>query len=121
MMKAVVAITTAILLSSTIAVAQRAPAGACAADIKAQCAGIQPGAGRIRACLKEHLADLSQPCQERLARLAAIHKACAADVKQTCAGVKPGRGRIAACLKGALANLSEPCKEAFLQGASGGK
>jgi hypothetical protein len=31
----------------------------CASDIKTLCAGIQPGEGRIKACIKSHLIDLS--------------------------------------------------------------
>jgi len=88
-------------------------------DVKAQCAGVNPGEGRIRACLQTHLKDLSEPCQ-KLALKAATAKACAADVKQNCAGTKPGRGRIQACMKDHLADVSEPCKEA-LAGAAVGK
>ena len=29
-------------------------ARACVADVKAQCAGVQPGGGRIRDCIKTH-------------------------------------------------------------------
>jgi hypothetical protein len=92
---------------------------ACASDVKAQCAGVNPGEGRIRACIKTHLKDLSEPCQ-KLALKAAAGKACAADVKQNCAGTKPGRGRIQACMKDHLADVSESCKEA-LAGAAAGK
>src|SRR5450759_2785613 len=49
---------TALLLSGSVVVAQ--PAGKpCVGDIKTQCAGIQPGEGRIKACIKSHLTDLS--------------------------------------------------------------
>ena len=41
--------------------------GACAADIKKYCADIQPGEGRISACVKEHFNDLSDACKVRLA------------------------------------------------------
>ena len=46
---------------------QQATKGACVADIKEKCVGVEPGQGRIGACIKEHLAELSQPCQARLA------------------------------------------------------
>ena len=51
----------------TAAAPQQATKGACVADIKEKCAGVEPGQGRIGACVKEHLAELSQPCQARLA------------------------------------------------------
>jgi hypothetical protein len=121
MMKTILAIGTAVLLFVPVAMAQpRGTAGACATDITEKCAGVEPGEGRIKACVKEHFTELSEPCQERLARVAAVGKACAADVKQSCADVKPRRrGRIQACIKGVLGNLSEPCKDALAQAVAG--
>ncbi len=51
---------------------QGAPGGqavrqACAADYKAFCSGVQPGGGRIVACLKQNAANLSSGCQKALA------------------------------------------------------
>jgi hypothetical protein len=110
----------AMLLPCTTASAElRGVVRACVSDVTAQCAGVNPGEGRIRACIKTHLKDLSEPCQ-KLALKAAAVKACAADVKQNCAGTKPGGGRIQACMKDHLADVSEPCKEA-LAGAAVGK
>ncbi len=109
-----------LLLPCSTALAElRGVVRACVSDVKAQCAGVNPGEGRIRACIKTHLKDLSEPCQ-KLALKAATAKACAADVKQNCAGTKPGGGRIQACMKDHLADVSEPCKEA-LAGAAVGK
>src|SRR6266853_832968 len=94
-----------ILLSATGANAQqRAIAQACAADIKSHCAGVQPGGGRIRACIKEHFKELSEPCQTGLTRVAAIGKVCASDIKTSCAGAKPGGGEVASCIKAHLAD-----------------
>jgi hypothetical protein len=107
------------LAISGAAAQQRELAKACAADIKAQCAGVQPGAGRIRACIKDHFKDLSEPCQAGLMKVAEIGKACKADVKQNCAGVKPGGGRIAACMKTHMNDLSEACKDALTMAAAG--
>src|SRR6266516_404901 len=110
MMKSLIAIGTAVLLSATVAMAQqRGQAGACAADIKEKCAGVHPGQGRISACVKEHLTEFSEPCQARLAKGAAVGKACKADVKESCTGKRRGRGRLVACMKEALGNLSDPC------------
>jgi hypothetical protein len=41
---------------------------ACRNDVEALCQGIQPGGGRILACLKAHEAELSGPCKAVLAR-----------------------------------------------------
>jgi hypothetical protein len=110
MMKGLIAVGTAALLSITVATAQQRE---CSADIKAKCAGVKPGEGRISACVKEHLKEFSEPCQDRLAKIAATGNACKADVKEKCAGKKLSKIRVAACLKEALGNLSDQCKDAI--------
>lgn len=40
---------------------------ACRADYKTYCAGVQPGGGRIRACLEQNRANLSAECRASLA------------------------------------------------------
>jgi hypothetical protein len=118
MLKNLLAVGAVLSLTATGAAAQqRAAARACAADIKTLCADVQPGDGRVRACVKDHFNELSGPCQAVLTRAAAIGKTCAADVKQNCAGVKPGRGRLVACVKEHIADLGEPCKDALAQAA----
>jgi hypothetical protein len=99
---------------------QRVVTRICTSDLSARCGVVRGDRSQIRTCVKEHLKDLSAPCQASLARLAAINKACAADVKQTCASVKPGHGRVEACLQSALADLSDACKDALAQVAAGG-
>src|ERR1700693_2248312 len=37
---------------------------ACASDVQKLCAGVQPGGGRIVACLKEHKDSLSDRCKQ---------------------------------------------------------
>lgn len=37
---------------------------ACETDIQALCAGVQPGGGRILACLKEHKDKVSDGCKK---------------------------------------------------------
>ncbi len=72
MSKLSIAAVAAILLSlSTMgAMAQSAAArailGACKGDIKAFCAAVVPGEGRIKGCMKQHLPELSEPCKEAL-------------------------------------------------------
>src|ERR1700735_3135745 len=88
----------ALLLSGSAAVAQQA-GKPCAGDIKTLCAGIEPGEGRIKACIKSHLTGLSPACEERLLTVAVTGKACKTDITNLCAGVVPGTGGIRACIK----------------------
>jgi hypothetical protein len=114
-----VAIAMLLLPCSTVLAAElRGVAKACVGDVKTQCAGVKPGEGRIRECIKTHVKDLSEPCQKFLLKAVTV-KTCASDVKQNCAGTKPGGGRIQACMKAHLADVSEPCKEALARSAAG--
>lgn len=120
MLKNILAVGAIVLLSATSAMAQQSTvAKACAADIKTKCADVQPGEGRVRACIKSHVSELSAPCQAVLAKAAAFGKVCGDDIKKICADVKPGGGRIVACMKSHLADVSEPCKDAMTQAAAG--
>ena len=111
---------TALLLSGAVAVAQEA-GKPCAGDIKTLCAGIQPGEGRIKACIRSHLTDLSPTCQDRVLTVAVTRKVCKTDVTKLCAGIVPGTGGIRACMKLHMAELSDPCKDAMSQTAAGRK
>ena len=44
----------------------RTIARACAGDIERLCAGVPPGEGRIKACIKAHITELSAPCFDTL-------------------------------------------------------
>jgi hypothetical protein len=63
-----------VALSATAAFAQGGPhgeeakaiLGACKQDIKQFCSQVPPGEGRIKACMKAHLHELSEPCKEAL-------------------------------------------------------
>ena len=100
-----------LLLPSSMASAEMT--GACLGDAKSLCAGIQPGGGKIRDCLKSHVKDLSDDCQ------AVVLKACADDVKKYCADTKPGEGRVEACMKAHVADVSDACKVAMANEAAG--
>jgi hypothetical protein len=120
MLKTASIIGTILLLLGTAAMAQqRAAARACAADIKTLCAGVQPGEGRIRACIKGHFSELSTPCQAVLLTTAVVGKACRDDVKKLCADVKPGHGQVLACVKTHLTEVSDPCKDALARAPAG--
>ena len=122
MMKNIMAIGAVVLLSAPVAMAQERSVGVCVADIKAKCPGVQPGEGRIRDCVKTHVAEFSDPCKERLARVAEISKACAGDIKENCAGKERGRGSVRACIQKSIANIkSDQCKEALAQAVAGKK
>lgn len=41
-------------------------AHACAGDIERLCKGVPPGEGRIKACIKAHITELSAPCFDTL-------------------------------------------------------
>jgi Cysteine rich repeat len=60
-----------LLLSASGAMAQMRPGAravlqACKPDIARFCSQVPPGQGRIKACMKEHLRELSEPCKEGL-------------------------------------------------------
>jgi hypothetical protein len=119
MLKNFLAVSVISLLSATSGMAQTAAMKACGGDVKSLCAGVQPGDGRVRACIKSHFNDVSAPCQAVLVKAAAVSKACSADVKKICADVKPGGGRIEACVKSHLSEISDPCKDAVSQATAG--
>jgi hypothetical protein len=41
---------------------------ACQADAQKLCAGVQPGGGRIVACLKEHKDEVSDGCKQAISK-----------------------------------------------------
>ena len=62
-------------VSASVALAQapgphaqeaRAVLEACKQDIKQFCSQVPPGEGRVKACMKQHLHQLSEPCKEAL-------------------------------------------------------
>jgi hypothetical protein len=117
-MRSGLVIMTALLLSGSVALAQGKP---CASDIKKLCAGIQPGEGRIKDCIKSHLTDLSPTCEDRVLTVAVTGKVCKTDVTNLCAGIVPGSGGIRACIKTHMAEVSDSCKNAMSQTVAGKK
>ncbi|MFN0039070.1 MAG: cysteine rich repeat-containing protein [Burkholderiales bacterium] len=88
--------------------------GACRADVKKLCKDVQPGGGRIATCLKQHEAELSPGCKERIAEAKKERKeladACKADVENLCKGVPHGQGRVLRCLAENKDKLSSACR-----------
>ncbi len=118
-LRSALVIWTAFLLSGSVAVAQQG--NPCDADIKKLCAGIQPGAGRITACLKPQLASLSEGCEARVLGVGVNGKLCKPDVEKLCGGIKPGTGGIRNCIKSHMADVSDACKGAMSESAAGKK
>src|SRR5690349_9885613 len=52
------------LLRPQVSPAQSDPRTACAADVQKFCAGVQPGGGRVLACLKQHKDQVSDGCKQ---------------------------------------------------------
>ncbi len=111
-----------ILLAPAGAMAQGAAVRQlCGPEIQQRCAGVQPGDGRLRACVKEHFPEFSEPCKQALLSSVAVVKACKPDVQKTCPGVQPGGGRIQACMKDHFAEYSEPCQRAIITAKFGNR
>ncbi len=119
-MRSGIVVLAALLLSASAAVAQQA-GRPCAGDVKKLCAGIQPGEGRLKACIKSHLTELSETCQDRVLTVAVTGKVCKADVAKLCAGVVAGSGGIRTCIQSHMAEVSEPCRDAMSRVAAGSK
>jgi hypothetical protein len=39
---------------------------ACRADIEKLCPGVQPGGGRVMQCMRQHTAEISDPCKSAM-------------------------------------------------------
>jgi len=100
-------------VAGTTATAQPRPRP-CALDIKAHCTDVQPGEGRIAACIKEHVGDFSPACKARLIGVITSTRECAADVKEQCTGKGLTGKQVADCLREILPNLGNLCKTAIL-------
>lgn len=84
----------------------------CESDIKAFCATVKKGKGRLNKCLSKNEKKLSVACREaREKHLKKIvkKKPCYADVTKYCADVKPGKGAIHRCLEKNSSKLSDSC------------
>src|SRR5215203_1655541 len=102
-----------LIASGTTAAAQPRPRP-CTIDIHAYCTDIQPGGGRVAACIKEHMGDFSPACKSRLIGAIVGTRECAADVKAQCTGAGLTSKEITACLSETLPNLGNLCKTAIL-------
>ena len=101
------------------------PAGAqfvgdCRQDIESYCAEVEPGDGRILACLYAHDDKISDRCfaaseelmaqiDLALARISYVVQQCAGDIHDLCAGTEVGEGRVLGCLLDRKEQLSGEC------------
>jgi hypothetical protein len=92
----------------------------CKADADKFCKDVQPGGGRIIACLKQHEADLSEGCKtkglEAKENAGAFIEACKADMDKLCPDVEGGPGEKLRCLKEKEKDLSAGCKAKMAEG-----
>jgi hypothetical protein len=115
-LKLVLVVSAIICFVSLIAYAQEMEGkGACRADVEKLCKDVKPGHGHVAQCMKQHEADLSPACKERIAegkeKAQEFMKACKPDMEKFCKGIAPGKGKIYHCLKENEAQLSPECKE----------
>jgi hypothetical protein len=94
---------------------------ACGPELQQHCAGIEPGEGRLRACVKDNYAAFAEPCKQAMLSSVAVVKACKADVQRTCPDIQPGGGRIQACMKDHFAEYSDTCKQAIVTAKFGSR
>jgi hypothetical protein len=98
----------ALLLFAGVSVSAQPNLPACAADFQAFCIDVQPGEGRLAACIKAHISDFSVTCKARLIGTILTAKECASSLKEQC-GTSRNAGEAGACLRESLTSLSEIC------------
>jgi hypothetical protein len=116
------AVASVLLMAPVGAMAQGAAVRqACGPELQQHCAGIEPGEGRLRACVKDNYAAFSEPCKQAMLSSVAVVKACKADVQRTCPDIQPGGGRVQACMKDHFAEYSDSCKQAIVTAKFGAR
>ena len=103
-----------ILLAAPVALAEPVPGKACKADLAAACPGVEPGQGRILACLEGKTDQLSQACKDDVSKkFNALYKACRPDAQKLCPDVEMGGGKLLQCLGDNEKSLSSSCKKVW--------
>jgi hypothetical protein len=68
MMKMIAFATLAVVLSAgsalAVSAAEKAALAACKGDIAQFCGNVPPGGGKIKACLKQHIEEVSPGCKD---------------------------------------------------------
>ena len=84
-------------------------AQACRADYGKHCKSVQPGDGRVAACLKQHESELSPACQAAMSTIAE----CSQQVKTICGAAAAGRSALRECMKSHANEFSASCRAAM--------
>ena len=123
-MKTFAAVALALALAAPAARAEEpptgTPSGPCAADAQRLCGDTDPGHGAVMQCLRNHGADLSKECNEKVAlvrdrmheRAASLHQVCGSDVERLCPGLEAGTGLVR-CLYDHEQDIPRPCRDAM--------
>jgi hypothetical protein len=80
----------------------------CRADAAELCSEVEPGGGRIAACLYSRIDDLSPRCHRAMRDGIAL-RSCGDDYYRYCQDVPLGEGRIARCLRDYQDEISPRC------------
>lgn len=98
--------------------------GGCKTEIKEYCSKVEPGEGRLLACIYAHEDKLSGACefalyessiqlQRVMSAISYFAHSCKFDIEDHCTEVEPGKGRILACLKKREKYISSECHTAI--------
>lgn len=96
----------------------------CGMELSAYCKDVNPGKGRLLACLYAHDDKLSLQCNramldslvqldQAVTDLKKFAAACDSDLDTFCATVEPGGGRLLDCLEKNETSLNPTCRKAF--------
>ena len=110
----------ALVFSMSIQTAAQQVFKSCEKDIKTYCSKVEPGDGRLLACLYAHENKISDSCDGAIGdaadqldwfmdKIRIALATCAPDIQKHCAKVALGGGRVYRCLKGQQANLNKDC------------
>jgi Golgi apparatus protein 1 len=93
----------------------------CGPDANMLCGDILPGRGGIFACLRDHILELPEACQDALSPnrslqggssdTHALEEPCIGDIRDFCQNVPSGEGRLVRCLEDHRAQISQRCRD----------
>jgi hypothetical protein len=95
--------------SADFAFAHDDPLRSCRADYRKFCDSVPPGGGRIAACLKQHLAELSPSCQASMDTVIE----CGEQAKALCGADTGGATPLRDCMQAHAGEFSPACVSAL--------